>query len=220
MKKNSFVIFWDWNGTIVDDTFVFVQILNILLKKYNLKPISLAFYKKHFCFPVIDFYKKLELYKNPLFFKTLNAEFIKLYNKNKLKPKLKPGVVELINLLNSNGFSQCVVSAQNNKTLHGLISYYNLSGSFEQIVGVDNDLAVGKKDLAHQLCKKYKNKNFIVVGDTLLDHQVAKHIGADCILVDWGHYSSCRLSSSGSFVVSSLKGLRSSIFLLAEQATH
>ena len=25
--KNKFVIFWDWNGTIVDDAFLFVKII-------------------------------------------------------------------------------------------------------------------------------------------------------------------------------------------------
>ena len=68
MKSNrELVVFWDWNGTIVDDGFVFVNILNVLLEKHNLKKISLAFYKQNFCFPVVDFYKSLGLYKGSSF---------------------------------------------------------------------------------------------------------------------------------------------------------
>ena len=58
MNKKMIVV-WDWNGTIVDDAFVFVNIMNSYLKKNKLKPISINDYKNNFCFPVINYYKKL-----------------------------------------------------------------------------------------------------------------------------------------------------------------
>ena len=76
MENKDFVVFWDWNGTLVDDAFIFVNNLNLLLAKNNLQKITHTFYKEHFCFPVVDFYKKLGLYKNPPFFSSLNQEFV------------------------------------------------------------------------------------------------------------------------------------------------
>ena len=210
MKTKNLVLFWDWNGTVVDDSFVFVNILNVLLEKKGLPKITLAFYKENFCFPVVDFYKKLGLYKSLSFFSSLNKDFIQLYNQQKNAPKLKKNIVALIGYLNNRGVKQFVVSAQNNKTLTGLVSFYGLKQSFVAVVGVDNDLAYGKKGFANSLKKKYCNKknNIIVVGDTFLDFEVSQHIGARCLLVDWGHYSFGRLSCCGVPVFSSVGGLK------------
>jgi len=208
MKTKNLVLFWDWNGTIVDDAFVFVDVLNVLLKKNNLQKITLDFYRENFCFPVVDFYKKLGLYQNASFFNSLNEDFISLYNQQKHSPKLKTNIVELINRLNNLNVKQYVVSAQNNKTLLGLVSFYGLEGSFVGVFGVDNNLASGKKNVAAYLKNKHcVNSEILVVGDTVLDFEVSNHLGARCVLVDWGHCNLNRLSSCGVPVFSSVSGL-------------
>jgi len=210
MKTKNLVVFWDWNGTLIDDSFVFVNILNVLLKKNGLPKITLNFYKENFCFPVVDFYKKLGLYKSPSFFSSLNQKFVLLYNKQKHVPKLKSNILSLVNDLNNNNIEQCVVSAQNNQTLLGLVSFYGLNNSFVKVVGVRNDLALGKKALAEKLKNKFfKHNRVLVVGDTFLDFEVSKHLGGNCVLVDWGHYSFSRLSVCGAPVFRSVGDLRS-----------
>ena len=141
---------------------------------------------------------------------SLNKDFVGLYNQQKHAPKLKKNIVALIGFLNNLGVNQFVVSAQNNKTLAGLVSFYGLKQSFVAVGGVDNDLACGKKGLANSLKNKYCNKknNIVVVGDTFLDFEVSRHIGARCLLVDWGHYSFGRLSCCGVPVFSSVEGLK------------
>ena len=57
--KNKFVIFWDWNGTIVDDAFLFVKIMNSFLREKKLPLIDIKQYKSFFGFPLIQYYKKL-----------------------------------------------------------------------------------------------------------------------------------------------------------------
>ena len=52
-------IIWDWNGTIVDDAWVFVAIMNSLLKKGGLPQTDLQYYRKNFCFPIQDYWKGL-----------------------------------------------------------------------------------------------------------------------------------------------------------------
>ena len=46
MKINH--IIWDWNGTLVDDGWLFVELINSVLKKRGLKEISLSDYQKKF----------------------------------------------------------------------------------------------------------------------------------------------------------------------------
>ena len=64
MKKlSSCGLVWDWNGTIVNDVFLFVEVLNVLLLKNNLPLLSSDLYREEFVFPIDEFYKKLNLYK-------------------------------------------------------------------------------------------------------------------------------------------------------------
>ncbi len=52
-------IIWDWNGTIVNDAPLFVNIMNKSLRAASLPSITLNDYKNLFVFPVVDFWKKL-----------------------------------------------------------------------------------------------------------------------------------------------------------------
>ena len=61
MLKNKEYIIFDWNGTLIDDAFVFVDILNVLLEKRHLEKIDLKKYRELFCFPIKEFYKKIEV---------------------------------------------------------------------------------------------------------------------------------------------------------------
>ena len=79
MKKNNFSIIWDWNGTIVNDAFVFIKIMNGFLKERGLPLISLEDYKNFFVFPVKDYYKSLGFNFSKESFDSLTLSFIKQY---------------------------------------------------------------------------------------------------------------------------------------------
>ena len=59
MLKNKKHIIFDWNGTLVDDAWIFVDILNVLLTTRGLKVITIKDYRNKFCFPIKLFYKNL-----------------------------------------------------------------------------------------------------------------------------------------------------------------
>ena len=52
-------IIWDWNGTLLDDTWLCVEGINNSLKKRSLQTITKEIYRKVFSFPVEDYYKRL-----------------------------------------------------------------------------------------------------------------------------------------------------------------
>ena len=195
MSRSDLIVFWDWNGTIVDDCFVFVDILNCLLKENDLPFVSQKTYKQEFCFPIDSFYKKINLYNNEHFFNKINLRFKALYKEKMFLPLIKKDVVSVLSLLQSVGAKQYIVSAQNHKILINLLDYYGLSHYFDGAFGVDNHVAEGKDLIALELKKKLynKNKKFYFVGDTSLDFKVAKKIKATPLLVSWGHYNKERL---------------------------
>ena len=61
MILNKKHIIFDWNGTLIDDAWIFVDILNALLKKRNLDQIGLMEYQEMFCFPISNFYQNVAM---------------------------------------------------------------------------------------------------------------------------------------------------------------
>ena len=207
MKKNSFLVFWDWNGTIVNDSWLFVDILNTFLNKKKLPPLTVEDYRRLFCFPIEKFYKKINLYSNKQDFQKTSEEFISIYRKRFFEPRLVTHIQNIIQSLSDLGVEQVVLSAQNQNDLDRSVKFYGLSDSFSGIYGVKNILALGKVDLAKNIKKKFNIKKTLVVGDTSLDYDVASALGSDCILVSWGHYSSRRLAALSPVLCSSVSSL-------------
>ena len=77
-------VVWDWNGTLVDDTWLFVDIMNGVLKDRNLKGITLDDYRAVFDFPVENYYSKLGFNFSEEAFETAGLDFIKIYDGRKI----------------------------------------------------------------------------------------------------------------------------------------
>ena len=84
------------------------------------------------------------------------------------------------------------------------------------VVGVNNNLALGKKGRAFALVKKHLSNfdKIILIGDTDLDFAIAKEIKAVSGLVAWGHYSFRRLSLNRVCVCRSVLELKKEILSL------
>ena len=59
MKFES--VIWDWNGTLLNDRHVAVNIINQLLNDRDLRRITIDQYLDVFTFPVRDYYEKIEI---------------------------------------------------------------------------------------------------------------------------------------------------------------
>ena len=77
-------VIWDWNGTLVDDTWLCVEIINKLLKKRNLKLVTIDDYKEKFMFPVREYYIELGFNFEDEPFEVSGLEFINEFKKDYL----------------------------------------------------------------------------------------------------------------------------------------
>jgi len=202
-------IIWDWNGTIVNDAYLFVEIMNHTLTKYNLKNITINDYKTKFCFPIKTYWKNLGFNFDDSTFNTMNHEFIKLYKKHMQKPMLQNQIIDVLKYAQNQSINQFILSASEHTILNKLIQYYKIENYFKDVVGVDNLNACGKKKLGINLVEKYNidtNKT-IVIGDTEYDSMVAKSIGCKAILVSFGHIDGKRLQNTGDMIINSYNDL-------------
>ena len=204
MKSKN--IIWDWNGTIIDDAWVFVEIMNGLLKQNALSSITIDDYKKKFCFPIQDYWRSLGFSFTEKEFGILNNKFIKEYQKKMFLPKIHRGVYGLCSELQKNNFNQFVLSASESSLLKKSVVFYGVNKFFSAVWGVNNLNAAGKCNLGISLCEKHKLdvNQTLVVGDTEYDCAVARALGCRVILISHGHINHERLLKTGVPVVASI----------------
>lgn len=206
MMKNYKHIIWDWNGTIIDDVDLCVELINWLLKERNLKTISKDEYKNIFTIPVKNYYAALGFDFEKESFEIIGRKWIEEYERRKFECKAYPGIVEVMEKIKNLGIGQSILSAYSQHTLEEMADHFGLTQYFSHIVGLDNIYAAGKLHLGQQLIKKLGNGKgeTLMIGDTEHDFEVATEMGADCILLSSGHYDRKRLETLGVKVIDSI----------------
>ncbi len=202
-------IIWDWNGTILDDVHLCLEIINTILGGKKLNQITLNEYRDHFTIPVKKYYEKLGLVKNDLEFKIYGKEWSDEYEKRKLECSIFNDIIDTMNIVKERGIQQSILSAYMQQTLDEIVDHYNLSGFFENIIGSDNVYGKGKIDIGRKLINKINGHSakILLIGDTLHDFEVAEAIGVDCILISRGHQSTEVLNQKTTKVFNSLAEL-------------
>ena len=217
--KKSFLdkinlIVWDWNGTLINDVALSLDCMNELLDKYGLKRIGLKTYRRIFRFPVKDYYKDLgfDFSKTP--FEQVGQEFIQLYNENFSKVTLQPGAEEVLRRLKDAGKKQVLISARNLTSLLEDVKSFGLEQYFDQIIGLNDDLAHGKGDLVKQFFEQNRvnPRQTLFIGDTTHDCEIARSLGAHYFMVANGHHSADRLMLCTQFVYANLLTLADFLF--------
>jgi phosphoglycolate phosphatase len=203
------IIFWDWNGTLLDDADLCVRVMNKMLQKRGAPAIDLAYYKEIFGFPVVDYYKQLGFDFSKDSFEDLSMEFIAGYNSHLEIAQLHPFSIEVLKAFKAAGKKQVVISAMEQTMLNRLLTQYGLDNYFDAIRGLNNIYANNKSQLAKNYLKEsgIRPDDVMFIGDTLHDIEVAEEIGVDIIVVSNGHHTAKRLLPKGYYVMNNLKEL-------------
>ena len=196
-------VIWDWNGTLLDDVQLCADIINHILEKRNLKPLTVEKYKDIFTFPVVDYYKAAGLDVSGTNFEVMSHEFINEYESKKLDCNLYEGGKEVLEFFRENNLSQSVLSAYSQHTLEEIINHFELTHYFVKLVGLNNIYAASKLENGKKWIKELNinPKEVLMFGDTLHDLEVAEEMGIDCILFAGGHQSKEKLIASGTKVI-------------------
>ena len=200
-------IIWDWNGTLVNDIWLVVEIMNKMLKKRNMPGIDVKKYREIFDFPVIDYYAKLGFNFSDESFEELTVEFITEYYMRFNECKLFDETEEVLKKIRGMGISQSILSASKENVLIEKIKYYGIDKYFYRIIGLENHYAESKVEKGKKWIAELNlnPQDVLLIGDTAHDYIVSKHIGSDYLLIANGHYSYERLAKLGVDVINSLK---------------
>ncbi|MDD3180678.1 MAG: HAD family hydrolase [Opitutaceae bacterium] len=202
-------IIWDWNGTILDDLDLCVDVMNGLLRRRGLPPMDMARYHALFDFPVRSYYERLGFDFSRDSFEDLSIEFISAYDARSRECRLHNSAGAVLAAIQAAGVTQSVLSAHRQETLRDTISHFGLASFFIRLTGLDNIYAHGKTELGRAWVAELglPGEEVLMIGDTLHDLDVAQEMGVDCVLVAIGHHPEQKLRRRTDRVLSSLAAL-------------
>ena len=118
-------IFWDWNGTLLNDVDLCVHVTGEFLRERHGKLMDRETYLREFGFPVIDFYKKIGIDLRDADYGQMALDWIGAYNQSFGDfAELHQGVGEVLLGLNDLGYKQSILSACEKDLLGTLVKKY------------------------------------------------------------------------------------------------
>ena len=189
-------IIWDYNGTLLNDVQLCVDVMNSMLIPRGLSEITALKYKSVFDFPVKDYYAGLGFDFDKESFEKVGTEFIVKYDElQRKKTKLHKDTEHVLQKISQSGISQSILSARKQVPLTEELEFFGIRKYFDKIVGLNDHYAAGKLENGQKLVSELKlNPNEIaLVGDTVHDCEVAVKTGISPLLVSHGHHTIERL---------------------------
>ena len=187
-------VIWDYNGTILDDLDICLQIENEMLKERRMPawPVDRETYLDHFGFPVIDYYYYIGYTFENETYDDISVEFNERYDELFDNAGLMPEFLPAIQRSKASGNRNVILSACQHDKLISQCSQLGIAQYFDEILGIDNLLAGSKTEMALKWLEQSKTdpETCLYLGDSLHDLDTARALGVkDCILIAKGHQS-------------------------------
>ena len=190
-------IIWDWNGTLVADVPHVVAMNNLVLEQFGYRHTSEEEYRAKFRHPVHAYYYDLGVTAEdfPKIAKVWNKAYVDGFD----CVPLAPGVAQAVKAFHDAGFRQVIISASQVDQLRAQVQHFpELRGMFDEVLGLDNQLAVSKVHLAQEFLARtgVDAAECVFIGDTTHDAETAAGIGCRCYLVEGGHQEKSVLATA------------------------
>ena len=206
-------VIWDFNGTILDDIEVCVDIESDMLRRRG-RPgfASVDEYYEVFCFPVIDYYKNMGYDFTRESYDDIADEWVKEYVARSASCGLREGVARMLEEGARRGVRQIILSASEINMMTAQVRALGVYGYFDDILALDNPKAHSKIELAERWFAENKPERALLIGDTAHDAEAASKLGCDCVLVCGGHASEKTLRATGRRVFADIPSLYTELY--------
>ena len=195
-------ILWDWNGTLVADVPHVVNMNNQVLEQFGYRHTSEEEYRAKFRHPVHAYYYDLGVTEEdfPKIAKVWNKAYVDGFD----CVPLAPGVAEAVRRFKEAGYKQVIISASQVDQLRKQVEHFpELRGMFDEVLGLENQLAVSKVHLAVEYLARTgeRAEECAFLGDTTHDAETAAAIGCRCYLIAGGHQERAVLNTAENAMV-------------------
>lgn len=198
-------ILWDWNGTLLDDLAYGMSVRNRTFPAFGLPAIeSVEAYHAQFCFPIRTYYARAGV-TDDIFVAVAHA-WMAEYVRGFPNVPLHHDALDTLRRFADAGLTQVMLSATKRDMLIEQIAQFGIQRHFHEVLGLGDIYAGSKEEIGRQYLQRCSiaADETLMIGDTLHDADVARAIGADCVLVARGHQSRETLLTAGVPVVDTL----------------
>ena len=210
MPEYKYII-WDWNGTILDDLQLNLEVENTLLSRRGRRLISgIGEYHEKFQFPIIKFYEELDFDLENEKFEDIAKEYVREFDERFYELEVFADAKSMIGDFKAGGIKQIILSQTQQQWLEKQVEHHNMTALFNELLGARDIYVKGKVAMALKWIEEggISPSDVLMVGDTIHDFEVAESIGCDCVLIARGHHSKERLQTTSATVIESIEELR------------
>lgn len=192
-------VFWDWNGTLLDDAWLCRDVMNTMLRSRSMPEMTAERYQAIFDFPVRVYYERIGFDFNRESFEVLGMEFIRGYESRRREAELYADARASLEMLESAGVQQSILSAYQHDTLVSLVAEHGLMDYFHDLHGHDDHYAAGKVPQGRRALESLgiDPTRTLLIGDTAHDADVAAELGMACWIIPGGNQPHARLKATG-----------------------
>lgn len=194
-------IVWDFNGTLLDDVGASVGAVNLMLARRGLPLITAEWYADHLIMPLERFYESVGVNVQQEPIETLSVEFQQ--DCACFERPIFPEALTALERLQKKGYRQVLFSSLHHQVLMEQAAERGIVPYFEKIVGRQDRSLGGKGEAIAAYLQEagLLPEEALLVGDLTTDWQMAKELGAPCVLIPKGHQSRRILEAAGAKTV-------------------
>ena len=199
------LVVFDWNGTLLADTAASWKAANVCLEFYGRPPISLAHYRETFHFPVIHFYALNGVSVDEVLARKDegNALFQSTYETLAARSRTRKGALTLLHWIQESKMDCIILSNYLTNKIEAHLARLNIDSSFSYVSAHDCDgttilqnTTKAERLSAFMVKRGYKPADAVIIGDSMEEPDIARHLGLTSIGITDGYISRKRLQDS------------------------
>jgi phosphoglycolate phosphatase len=203
------IVFWDWNGTLVNDAPILCEAFNRVAVPRGVSMIPLERYREIFRHPVREMYEELGIDFGVHCFEQLAHDWHEAYESQIPQIALHDDSLMTLEALHKRGSRQMILSALPQNMLEHSVRSFAVEPYFEHVFGASDKHGSSKVAEGWELMRTLgaKPSDVTIIGDSSHDAEVAQELKTSCILVARGVESRRRLEAHGYPVFESFESL-------------
>lgn len=203
------ILLWDWNGTLLNDAPIAWQAFNDTVAHYGASGVPFAQYQEIYQHPARRMYEAVGIDFAHVDMAKLSDVYHHFYTSAFNQAQLHHDTRDTLQLMAFQGRRQVILSALSHELLPSAVASHGIEHFFESINGSPDRHGDGKVSLGREVVRALEvdGGEVTVIGDSTHDAEVARALGANCILVARGLESAARLQRNGVPVLESFESL-------------
>jgi phosphoglycolate phosphatase len=188
-------VFWDWNGTLLDDAWLACSVINEIRVEMGMALIDMDFFRSVYQHPIRKVYDEMGFVLDDQQFAAISSRWMRRYVERLPEAALHIGAEDVLNFFRTRNISQHVLSAHNHQLLCEDVRNFGLDHFFERLSGLDGKVADSKVANGKKLFAEVDAtpNTTLIIGDSSHDFEVAQALGCHCLLIASGAESEVRL---------------------------